>query len=84
MKKDKVLILLDRGDLIHCPSAYIEVRVACFVGGKKAREGYHIHPRVGYSIYPSYSSTLLGESVESLKKRIEALFPEEKYIKEYV
>ena len=83
--KTKITILLDEGSLMYAPSAYIEVRYAHPVGGIAARGGgYHVPPHLGYPTKADYNFICFGKTKKELIEKINSLFPEEKYIKEYV
>lgn len=85
MPRKEVRILLDEGALARCPSAYVEIYFPELTGGIRARfGGYHVPPTVVYPRRPNLEHMFFAENVESLKKRIEALYPEEEYRKEYV
>lgn len=82
---DKIIILLEEGNLMHCPEAYIEVYNEYLLGGVGARGGgYHIPPKMGYRTTPSYNMTIRRENIEDIKKALDVLFPESDYKREYV
>lgn len=82
--KSKIYILLDEGDLMHCPSAIVEVHSPNLFGGIPARNGWHVPPVMKISAFADYDMTLYGKTVEIVKKKINSLFPEERYDREYI
>lgn len=82
--KSKIIILLDEGDLMHCPSAIVEVHSPILCGGVRARNGWHVPPVMKMSAFADYDMTLYGKTVEILKRKIDSIFPEDKYNREYV
>lgn len=81
---DKIKILIDEGSLVKCPSAYVEVYVKKPRGGIPARNGWHEYPKMCFDKYPDWDRLFFAETVEKLMKRIDNLYPEDEYIREYV
>lgn len=81
---DKIKILLDEGSLVKCASAYVEVYVRKPFGGIAARNGWHVPPKMGFGSRPDWDTMFFEENVERLLERINKVYPEDKYIREYV
>lgn len=82
--KSKITILIDEGNLVYCPSAIIEVRHPYLCGGVAARNGWHVPPKYCLPRSADRETTLYGKTVEILKKKIDSLFPESRYDREYI
>lgn len=82
--KSKIYILIDEGDLLHSPSAIVEVHSPVLSGGVRARNGWHVPPTLKISAFADYDMTVYGKTIEILKKKIDSLFPETRYDREYL
>lgn len=85
MKDEKVKILVDEGSLMTAPGAIIEVYDSILVGGIAARGGgWHVYPHYAWAAKPLYTQIIYAKSVEELKNKISRLYPESRYILEYL
>lgn len=83
--KDKIKILVDEGSLTTAPGAILEFYDAILVGGVGARGGgYHIPPRVSHKARPYRTTIIYANSVDELKNKIQKIYPETRYIFEYI
>lgn len=81
----KIKILVVEGDLLKAPGAILEFYSKTLVGGIAARGGgWHEYPRLAWGARPYREETLYAPSVDELKQKISRIYPESKYILEYV
>ena len=85
MKDQKVKILVIEGSLMTAPGAILEVYSKDLVGGIAARGGgWHVYPHYAWGAKPWYTQVIYAESVDELKNKISRLYPESRYILEYL
>ena len=81
----KIKILVVEGDLLKAPGAILEFYSKSLVGGIYARGGgWHERPHWSWGARPYREETLYAATVDELKQKISRIYPESKYILEYV